>query len=82
MENQDSLSRPSVNKPERIVSKIRLTPKQREAQALVQSGKRHVLLVGGARSGKTTLLINKIAGARRQLRQFASCHLCATASTR
>jgi phage terminase large subunit-like protein len=61
MENEDSKSRPSVSQLDPIESKILLTPKQREAQALVQSGRRHVLLVGGARSGKTTLLVNEIA---------------------
>ena len=61
MENEDSPSRPSVKKSEPIVSKLELTPKQQAAQALLQSGSRHTLLVGGARSGKTTLLVNEIA---------------------
>jgi predicted phage terminase large subunit-like protein len=61
MDNEDSASRPSVNKPKLIVSKLLLTPKQQEAQALLQGGKRHVLLVGGARSGKTTVIVNEIA---------------------
>jgi phage terminase large subunit-like protein len=59
MENEDSSSRPSVHDP--VVSKLVLTPKQQEAQALLKSGKRHVLLVGGARSGKTTVIVNEIA---------------------
>jgi|GEM_PF-474592 len=59
MENEDSSSRPSVHDP--IVSKLILTPKQQKAQALLKSGKRYVLLVGGARSGKTTSIVNEIA---------------------
>ena len=58
MENEDSASRPSVSDP--IVSKLILTPKQQDARALLQSGKRHVLLVGGARSGKTTVIVNDL----------------------
>jgi phage terminase large subunit-like protein len=61
MDNEDSASRQSVNKPKSIVSELLLTPKQREAQALLQGGKRHILLVGGARSGKTTVIVNEIA---------------------
>jgi predicted phage terminase large subunit-like protein len=66
MENQDSPSRPSVSepsvsRPRDIVSKLALTPKQQEAQALLKGEKRHVLLVGGARSGKTTVIVNEIA---------------------
>jgi phage terminase large subunit-like protein len=61
MDNEDSPSRPSVSQSAPTVSKLILTPKQREAQALLQSGQRHTLLVGGSRSGKTTLLINEIA---------------------
>jgi phage terminase large subunit-like protein len=48
------------------------TAKQREAIGLLQSGKRHVLLVGGARSGKTTLLVHEIA--RRALQPEPSRH--------
>src|SRR5271170_7610222 len=62
MENEDSPSRPSVRKSDPTVSKLILTPKQQEAQALLRSGQRHTLLVGGSRSGKTTLLVNEIAG--------------------
>jgi phage terminase large subunit-like protein len=48
------------------------TAKQKEALDLLQSGKRHVLLVGGARSGKTTLLVHEIA--RRALQPDPSRH--------
>jgi len=41
-------------------SSPRLTDKQRQAQALLQQ-QRHTLLVGGSRSGKTTLLVRAIA---------------------
>jgi hypothetical protein len=61
MDNEDSPSRPSVSQSQSTVSKLILTPKQREARALLQSGQRHTLLAGGARSGKTTLLVNEIA---------------------
>ncbi len=36
------------------------TAKQEEAQKLLQGPQRHTLLVGGARSGKTTLLVHQI----------------------
>ena len=61
MDNEDSASRPSVSQSDPIESKLLLTPKQQEARALLQSGKRHILLVGGARSGKTTVIVNEIA---------------------
>ena len=54
MENETDPSQPSV-------SKLLLTPKQQEARGLLRSGKRHILLVGGARSGKTTAIVNEIA---------------------
>jgi phage terminase large subunit-like protein len=62
MENEDSPSRPSVTDPIKvpIKSQLSLTPRQAEAQAFLKSGKRHVLLVGGARSGKTTVIVNEI----------------------
>ena len=41
-------------------SQLQLTPKQGQAQKLLQSH-RHTLLVGGSRSGKTTLLVHEIA---------------------
>jgi phage terminase large subunit-like protein len=42
-------------------SALKLTAKQEEAQKLLRSGQRHTLLVGGARSGKTTVIVNEIA---------------------
>ncbi|MFZ3311504.1 MAG: phage terminase large subunit [Xanthobacteraceae bacterium] len=71
MENDDSSSRASVSRS--IVSKLDLTPRQRDAQALLQSGKRHVLLVGGARSGKTTVIVNEIV--ERALKAGGSRHV-------
>jgi phage terminase large subunit-like protein len=52
-------SHPSVQKsnPSRLI----LTPRQQEAQELLRQGRRHTLLVGGSRSGKTTLLVHEIA---------------------
>ena len=44
-------------------SQLQLTPKQEEARKLLRSH-RHTLLVGGSRSGKTTLLVHEIAGGR------------------
>ena len=41
-------------------SQLQLTPKQEEARKLLRSH-RHTLLVGGSRSGKTTLLVHEIA---------------------
>jgi phage terminase large subunit-like protein len=61
MDNEDSSSRQSVSHLRSIVSELNLAPKQQEAQALLQGGKRHILLVGGARSGKTTVIVNEIA---------------------
>jgi phage terminase large subunit-like protein len=40
--------------------RLKLTPKQEEARKLLQS-QRHTLLIGGSRSGKTTLLVREIA---------------------
>jgi phage terminase large subunit-like protein len=48
---------PSVVVP---ASALKLTPRQEEARGLLQS-QRHTLLVGGSRSGKTTLLVHEIA---------------------
>jgi len=42
-------------------SQLKLTPGQEQAQKLLRS-QRHTLLVGGSRSGKTTLLVHEIAG--------------------
>jgi predicted phage terminase large subunit-like protein len=55
MENENASSRSFVP------SQLLLTGRQREAKALLQSGRRHILLVGGARSGKTTVIVNQIA---------------------
>jgi phage terminase large subunit-like protein len=38
-----------------------LTAKQQEAEELLKSQQRHTLLVGGARSGKTTVLVRAVA---------------------
>jgi phage terminase large subunit-like protein len=40
---------------------LALTPKQEEAKAKLRGGRRHIMLVGGARSGKTTVIVNEIA---------------------
>jgi phage terminase large subunit-like protein len=40
---------------------FQFTHKQIEAKKLLQSAQRHTLLVGGSRSGKTTLLVHEIA---------------------
>jgi phage terminase large subunit-like protein len=53
----DSQTRPSP----RSLSSLVLTAKQQAAKQLLALPQRHTLLVGGARSGKTTLLINEIA---------------------
>lgn len=42
-------------------SQLKLTPRQEQAQKLLRL-QRHTLLVGGSRSGKTTLLVHEIAG--------------------
>ncbi|HET8918112.1 MAG TPA: phage terminase large subunit [Xanthobacteraceae bacterium] len=58
--NDETLpSHPSV--PSSNVSKLILTAKQQEAQSFLRQGQRHTLLVGGSRSGKTTLLVHEIA---------------------
>jgi hypothetical protein len=64
MDSETGSSRPSV-------SKLALTPKQREAKELL-SKQRHTLLVGGSRSGKTTLLVSAIAD--RAVEQDGSRH--------
>jgi phage terminase large subunit-like protein len=43
------------------VAKFELTAKQQEAANLLSAPRRHTLLVGGARSGKTSLLVRAIA---------------------
>jgi phage terminase large subunit-like protein len=42
-------------------SQFKPTARQKQAQALLASSQRHTLLVGGSRSGKTTLLVHAIA---------------------
>ncbi len=44
-----------------VTSKFIPTEKQKAAQELLNSGRRHTLLVGGSRSGKTTLVVHEIA---------------------
>jgi len=41
-------------------SQFKPTARQQEAQKLLKKSQRHTLLVGGARSGKTTLLVHEI----------------------
>ncbi len=52
-------------------SQFKFTPRQEQAKALLQL-QRHTLLVGGSRSGKTTLLVHEIA--ERALRAGNSRH--------
>jgi hypothetical protein len=52
-------------------SQLKLTLRQEEARRLLQS-QRHTLLIGGSRSGKTTLLVREIAD--RALRADNSRH--------
>ena len=82
MENEDRASRSSVSEPQKsepqkIASKLVLTPRQQDAQNLLKGEKRHILLVGGARSGKTTVIVNEIleralnaAGSRHAILRF------------
>ncbi|MGD0026499.1 MAG: phage terminase large subunit [Xanthobacteraceae bacterium] len=55
MDNETSPSQQSVS------SAFTPTDKQQEAQKLLGLHRRHTLLVGGSRSGKTTLLVHEIA---------------------
>ena len=55
----------------RVKSQLKLTERQQLARKLLQSH-RHTLLVGGSRSGKTTLLVHEIAA--RALRADNSRH--------
>ncbi len=59
MDSENSASQQSVTKP--IQSKFKPTEKQQQAQELLRGAQRHTLLVGGSRSGKTTLLVHEIA---------------------
>ena len=54
------------------VAKFELTPKQQEAEKLLLTPRRHTLLVGGSRSGKTSLLVRAIA--ERAVRTAESRH--------
>jgi phage terminase large subunit-like protein len=63
MGSENDSSQPSQFKP---------TARQQEAQKLLQGRQRHTLLVGGARSGKTTLLVHEIV--TRALHAGASRH--------
>jgi phage terminase large subunit-like protein len=65
MTNEDSSSRSSV-------TEFKLTAGQQAAKKLLEAQKRHILLVGGSRSGKTTLLVHEIA--ERALRADNSRH--------
>lgn len=51
---------------------MKLTPKQAEANALLQTQARHILLEGGSRSGKTRLLVRAIV--QRALKAPGSRH--------
>ncbi len=65
MDSQSKESQPSV-------AKFVLTSKQQEAAELLAGPQRHTLLVGGARSGKTSLLVRAIA--ERAVRADGSRH--------
>jgi len=54
-------TRPSQQSVRSTTSKLQATAKQSQAQELLRAGRRHTLLVGGARSGKTTVIVNEIA---------------------
>lgn len=43
-----------------MTSSFKLTPRQQEAQRVFASGAKHVLLVGGSRSGKTFLIVRNL----------------------
>jgi Terminase RNaseH-like domain/Terminase large subunit, T4likevirus-type, N-terminal len=55
-----------------VKSNLQPTEKQAEALDLLEKGRRHTLLVGGSRSGKTTLLVHEVA--RRALHAAGSRH--------
>jgi phage terminase large subunit len=42
------------------VAEFKLTPKQEEAQEILNGPAKHVMLAGGSRSGKTFLIVRKI----------------------
>ena len=55
-------------------SQFKPTAKQQDAQKLLEGSQRHTLLVGGARSGKTTLLVHAIVDPRAARRRLAPRH--------
>src|SRR5262245_44268038 len=59
----------------RLGATFTLTPKQAEAEALLDGPATHILLWGGSRSGKTALLVRKVV--ERALRAPGSRHLIA-----
>ena len=61
MDNETIPSPQSVTPQKSVKSEFEPTEKQRQAQELLRTGRRHTLLVGGSRSGKTTLLVHEIA---------------------
>ena len=61
MGDETSPSQKSVTSQKSVKSEFEATAKQSEAQKLLRAGQRHTLLVGGSRSGKTTLLVHEIA---------------------
>jgi phage terminase large subunit-like protein len=65
----DNEARPSQKS---VPSTFAPTAKQEDAQKLLSSAKRHTLLVGGSRSGKTTLLVHEVV--RRALQSDRSRH--------
>ncbi len=60
---------------------FRLTAKQQEAEKLLLA-QRHTLLVGGSRSGKTTLLVRAIAERARRAENSAPRHPAAACQRR
>jgi hypothetical protein len=62
-------SQPSVPNFKLASKQFELTPRQKVAEALLGSEQRHTLLVGGSRSGKTTLLVRAIANRAVQAEQ-------------
>jgi predicted phage terminase large subunit-like protein len=64
------------------VSEFKLTPRQQEANALLASPAKHIMLAGGSRSGKTLLLVRamviralKAPGSRHAIFRFRLGHI-------